>query len=61
MSRPSTSPVRLHVITGKGGTGKTTVAAAMALALAGRGQRVLLVEVEERQGLAQVLDLAPLG
>ena len=26
--------VRLHVVTGKGGTGKTTVAAAMALALA---------------------------
>ena len=29
--------VRLHVVTGKGGTGKTTVAAALALALAGRG------------------------
>ena len=28
---------RLHVVTGKGGTGKTTVAAAMALALADRG------------------------
>ncbi len=28
---------RLHVVTGKGGTGKTTVAAALALALAGRG------------------------
>ena len=29
--------VRLHVVTGKGGTGKTTVAAALALALAGAG------------------------
>ena len=28
--------VRLHVVTGKGGTGKTTVAAALALALAAR-------------------------
>ena len=28
--------VRLHVVTGKGGTGKTTVAAALALALADR-------------------------
>ena len=28
--------VRLHVVSGKGGTGKTTVAAALALALAGR-------------------------
>lgn len=53
--------VRLHVVTGKGGTGKTTVAAAMALALAARGQRVLLVEVEGRQGISQVLDVAPLG
>lgn len=52
--------VRLHVITGKGGTGKTTVAAAMALALASGGHKVLLVEVEERQGLAQLFDVAPL-
>ena len=37
--------VRLHVVSGKGGTGKTTVSAALALALAGRG-RVLLAEVE---------------
>ena len=29
--------VRLHVVTGKGGTGKTTVAAALALALAPYG------------------------
>ena len=35
--------VRLHVVTGKGGTGKTTVAAALALALASRGKQVLLV------------------
>lgn len=61
MTGPSDSPVRLHVVTGKGGTGKTTVASAMALALAARGQRVLLAEVEGRQGLAQVLDVAPLG
>ncbi|WP_343967436.1 ArsA-related P-loop ATPase [Kribbella koreensis] len=51
---------RLHVVTGKGGTGKTTVAAAMALALADQGKRVLLVEVEGRQGLAQLFDVPPL-
>jgi anion-transporting ArsA/GET3 family ATPase len=48
---------RLHVVTGKGGTGKTTVAAAMALALAEAGKRILLVEVEGRQGLAQLFDV----
>jgi anion-transporting ArsA/GET3 family ATPase len=52
--------VRLHVVTGKGGTGKTTVAAALALALASGGQRVLLTEVEGRQGIAQLFDCPPL-
>ena len=52
--------VRLHVVSGKGGTGKTTVAAALALALAGGGRRVLLIEVEGRQGVAQLFDVPPL-
>ncbi|WP_030483336.1 ArsA-related P-loop ATPase [Nocardioides aequoreus] len=51
---------QLHVVTGKGGTGKSTVAAALALALASRGQTVLLCEVEGRQGIAQIFDVAPL-
>jgi anion-transporting ArsA/GET3 family ATPase len=53
---------RLHVVTGKGGTGKTTAAAALAVALATRrpGHRVLLVEIEGRQGIAQLFDTAPL-
>ena len=52
--------VRLHVVTGKGGTGKTTVASALALALASGGKRVLLIEVEGRQGIAQAFDCPPL-
>jgi anion-transporting ArsA/GET3 family ATPase len=52
--------VRLHVVTGKGGTGKSTVAAALALALATRGKNVLLCEVEGRQGIARMFDVDPL-
>ena len=51
---------RLHFVTGKGGTGKSTIAAALALALAAGGRKVLLVEVEGRQGIAQLFDVAPL-
>ncbi|WP_392543296.1 ArsA-related P-loop ATPase [Oryzobacter telluris] len=53
--------VRLHVVTGKGGVGKTTVAAALALALSRQGKKVLLVEVEGRQGISQTFDVPPLG
>ncbi len=51
---------RLHVVTGKGGTGKTTVAAALALHLASGGQRVLLIEVEGRQGISQLFEVPQL-
>jgi anion-transporting ArsA/GET3 family ATPase len=52
--------VRLHVVTGKGGTGKSTVAAALALGLASSGKNVLLCEVEGRQGIARMFDVDPL-
>jgi anion-transporting ArsA/GET3 family ATPase len=52
--------VRLHVVTGKGGTGKSTVAASLALALASQGKDVLLCEVEGRQGIARMFDVDPL-
>src|SRR5205823_3013791 len=58
--RIGSSAMRLHVVTGKGGTGKTTVAAALAIALATDGRRVLLTEVEGRQGIAQLFDTPPL-
>ncbi len=54
------SKVRLHFVTGKGGTGKSTIAAALALTLAAGGRKVLLVEVEGRQGIAQLFDVPPL-
>ncbi len=58
--RSNWSRVQLHIVTGKGGTGKSTVAAALALALAGHGKNVLLCEVEGRQGIAQMFDVPPL-
>ncbi len=63
VQRPRSHPfrdVRLHVVTGKGGTGKSTVAGALAIALASGGRRVLLTEVEGRQGIAQLFDSPPL-
>ncbi len=52
---------RLLIVTGKGGTGKTTVAAALAMAAAMRERRSLVVEVEGRQGLARLFGRRTLG
>lgn len=45
---------RLLFVTGKGGVGKTTVAAALASHRAERGERVLLVEFAADRGLASI-------
>ena len=50
----------LHVVSGKGGTGKSTISAAIALSLARDGRRVMLLEVEGRQAIAQMFDIGPL-
>jgi anion-transporting ArsA/GET3 family ATPase len=50
----------LHIVSGKGGTGKTTIAGALACALATSGRRVLVCEVEGRNGIAELFDVAPL-
>jgi anion-transporting ArsA/GET3 family ATPase len=46
---------RMLVVAGKGGVGKTTVTAAMARASADLGLRVLVVTIDSRQGLGDLL------
>ena len=49
----------LVLVTGKGGVGKTTVAAALAGALEERGRRVLLLESDPRESAHELLAVAP--
>jgi anion-transporting ArsA/GET3 family ATPase len=49
---------RLVFVSGKGGVGKSTVAAALGLAAAGRGLRTLLVEVGGQQRMSGLFDAA---
>jgi anion-transporting ArsA/GET3 family ATPase len=60
-AQAATSSPRLRIVTGKGGVGKTTVAAALALAEARRGRRVLLAEVKAGDRAAALLAVKPTG
>ena len=51
-------PPRFLFFTGKGGVGKTSTASATAIALADRGERVLLVSTDPASNLDEVLGLA---
>jgi len=61
LSTASLTDSRLVVVSGKGGVGKTTVAAAIATAAADAGKRVLIVEVEQREGLAPLFGRPAIG
>src|SRR4051794_24414098 len=49
-----------HIVSGKGGTGKTTISGALARALATSGRRVLVCEAEGRQGISELFDVPAL-
>lgn len=51
----------LLVVTGKGGVGKTTIAAGLAVLAARQGKRVLVCEVDAKGTLAEALQSAPLA
>ena len=52
---------RVQIVTGKGGVGKTTVCAALALAAQKAGRRVLVCEITAQQRLATLLGGTPGG
>ena len=52
---------RLLFFTGKGGVGKSTVAAATAVHAAAHGKRVLLVEVDDKGNAAGLFEHSPVG
>ena len=60
-ARPPASllDLRLLFVTGKGGVGKTTVAAALAQLAARRGKRVLACEVDAKGDLAALFEASP--
>jgi anion-transporting ArsA/GET3 family ATPase len=52
---------QLLVVTGKGGVGKTAVSAALGRAFAARGRRTLVIEVDPRENVHQMLGVPPSG
>ena len=52
---------KLLFVTGKGGVGKSTLSAALGLVLARSGKRVLLLELDPRESLYQLMDVDPSG
>jgi anion-transporting ArsA/GET3 family ATPase len=58
-SAPALLDRRLLFVTGKGGVGKTTVAAALALLAAEQGKRTLVAEVDAKGNLADFFETGP--
>jgi anion-transporting ArsA/GET3 family ATPase len=53
--------LRFVTVVGKGGVGKTTASAALALAAARRGKRVLIAMANAKERISDMLEVAPVG
>ncbi|MDP3503702.1 MAG: ArsA family ATPase [Myxococcales bacterium] len=58
---PALTDKRLLIVTGKGGVGKTTIAAALALESARSGKRTLVCEVNTKERITQLLGKPEVG
>jgi anion-transporting ArsA/GET3 family ATPase len=58
---PSVLDKRLVLVTGKGGVGKTTVAASMGLMAARRGKRTIVCEVAEQERMSSAFGVEGIG
>lgn len=52
---------QLVIVAGKGGVGRTSVAAALALAAANKGKRVLLAQTKSKERLSALFGIPPVG
>jgi len=60
-SKATSDAVRFVIVAGKGGVGKTTVAAAQALAYAHKGLRVLIVMCNAKERISAMFGSEPVG
>lgn len=58
---PKPTQLRFVIVVGKGGVGKTSVSAALALSLAREQKRVLVAMCNAKERLSQLLQVAPIG
>lgn len=58
---PGLTAARVAIVSGKGGVGKTTVSAAIAVAAARQGKKVLLAEIEDRHAFAPLFGVEQIG
>jgi anion-transporting ArsA/GET3 family ATPase len=61
MESPSIFQKRLLIVAGKGGVGKSTVSAALALAASRHGKRVLIAEILGAERVSHYFEVPPVG